>query len=163
LGGENCLRNSELANPPIDGGATHHVWDDAGGAQNGLTLTKLEQSGLLSKAEELGVLSLTETLLTTDPGLITAASIPPLAAAAGTSTPTDSPSSTCDTNPRSHDAHSLLLTRARAESLEVSEQCSRTAEAQRQRAGRAQLRHDATRPNSAAAVVYDSKGPTRCE
>jgi len=49
-----------------------------------LTLTKLEQSGLLSKAEELGLLSFTETLLTTDPGLITAASIPPLAAAAGT-------------------------------------------------------------------------------
>lgn len=65
--------------------------DDGDGTQNGLTLTKLEQSGLLSKAEELGLLGFAETLLTTDPGLITAASIPPLSAAVGTSTLTDSP------------------------------------------------------------------------
>eukprot|EP00803_Ostreobium_quekettii_P011184 evm.model.scf_2885.3 EVM.evm.TU.scf_2885.3 scf_2885:12614-16330(-) len=44
--------------------------------KTGLSLTTVEELGLLSKAEKLGVLSITESLLTADPGKVVALSIP---------------------------------------------------------------------------------------
>ena len=42
----------------------------------GLTLGKIEKLGLLSTAERLGLLTLAEDVLTSDPGRVTTASIP---------------------------------------------------------------------------------------
>lgn len=47
----------------------------------GLSLSKVEELGLLSTAEKLGLLSLTESLLTADPGKVTSISIPLFVAA----------------------------------------------------------------------------------
>lgn len=49
----------------------------------GLTLSRIEQSKLLSTAENLGLLAIIERLLVTDPGKVTALSIPFFLASAG--------------------------------------------------------------------------------
>ena len=49
----------------------------------GLTLSRIEQAKLLSTAENLGLLTVLERLLVTDPGRVTALSIPFFLAAVG--------------------------------------------------------------------------------
>lgn len=52
--------------------------------------TQVEEMKLLSKAEQAGLLSLAERVLTSDPGAVTSLSIPFLLASVGAPTPSPS-------------------------------------------------------------------------
>lgn len=53
-----------------------HSLLDSKSLQAGVSLTKIEESGVLSTAENLGLLSLAEGALQSDPGNVTALSLP---------------------------------------------------------------------------------------
>lgn len=78
-----CIASSNVSSrlKPAAPPALHPPGWHSTAEKAGLSLGKIEQMGLLSTAERLGLLTLAEDVLTSDPGKISSASLPFLVAA----------------------------------------------------------------------------------